>query len=333
MSDPNNPLTPRLNELEKKNHKNLIINGAFDFWQRGVSTPNITSASYLTADRFQMYSLGGSIGNIFRTTDSPIPEIKYSPVYSLTTTAIGGTGFTHVIEQRIESNMLYEVNNKVCTFSLYYKTANFEKILVVFNKFDSIDNASSVTEISQEEVVTINDNTWRRAVFTVNMPSDISDFGMSVVVNIGDSNSTGASDIRMTGLMLHEGEEVLPFVRAGRNYAEEYRLCRRYFRKDIYDSSFNYLGIYRDYGSPGGALTMPFVEKMRVAPVVTWTGATLSAQSNGLSTNIASFDPSPLAHNDTQIILKCNLSSEIGGTAGGQVEYVGGLQMNFNSEL
>ena len=63
-------LTPRLDRLDK----NYIINGNFDFWQRGTSTS--TSGVYL-ADRFRTSLSGGSYV-VSRSTDVPNSNSQFS---------------------------------------------------------------------------------------------------------------------------------------------------------------------------------------------------------------------------------------------------------------
>ena len=221
-------LTPRLDKLDK----NYIINGGFDFWQRGSDwTGNVLSTDY-RADRFLLYTDTGGAGNIKRTEDAPAnTDIQYCAEFDMTSTPQDGDNRNHRHIHRIESVFSRSLKGKNLNLSFYYKTTDFTHVDIRLRVPTVRDNWSSATEISLTEYAIVDDGSWNR--LTINIPSvaNIED-GFEILIFTKFRSSAGATNWKITGVMLTEDSgTVQEFTRAGRDYAEELQLCQRYFEK------------------------------------------------------------------------------------------------------
>ena len=83
-----------------RGHRNTIINGAMDMWQRGTSFAAIAANKY-SADRFAYSKSGAMVHTITQEPDVPTSEYNYSIKIDCTTidTSITTTEHTHLLYQ------------------------------------------------------------------------------------------------------------------------------------------------------------------------------------------------------------------------------------------
>lgn len=248
--------SPRLDNIENRGLYNAIINGGFEFWQRNTSD-TYSSTAYLGCDRFLFGSnnSGGSI-TASRSSDVPNSDFKYS--LSLLSNSLSGHTFAS-LEQRIEAQMvdwLFKSEGK-CQLGFWFKSSKSGTV-----SYGLRNTASASPDPNFVQEVDVVANTWTKVYvdipespFTITNPNDnsigwqawvclkannISTLGWSQVegtaVGAGTDLDFGGTDsINITGWFLVPSSEVEDFepefVRAGRNYADELRLCQRYFQK------------------------------------------------------------------------------------------------------
>lgn len=265
MSDPNNPLTPRMNDIEKVSDvKNKVINGGFDFWQRGTSLAysNANFSDFYTADRFTTVK-SNHTGTVTVTQESDVPsELQNNVKYSYKTEVTGvlpspaAADFTSIVH-RFEGNMVKDLYDKEVIFSFYVKSNQIGK-----KSFAVRNGDSSFSYVSDYEILQV--DTWERKTIKVYIDSSLGNFytdsqrgfhidwslclGSNYIANTTDEWVAGSkvisnehvnlqtdlgNYIQITGVMAYDAEfgEDIPFQRAGRNYAEELQLCQRYFEK------------------------------------------------------------------------------------------------------
>lgn len=263
MADPNNPLTPRLNDLEKVSDvKNKVINGGFDFWQRGTSFAysNANFLDFYTADRFTTVK-SNHTGTVTVTQESDVPsELQNNVKYSYKTEVTGvlpspaAADYTSIV-YRFEGNMVKDLYDKEVIFSFYVKSNQIGK-----KSFAVRNGDSSFSYVSDYEILQV--DTWERKTIKVYIDSSLGNFytdsqrgfhidwslclGSNYIANTTDEWVAGSkvisnehvnlqtdlgNYIQITGVMAYDAEfgEDIPFQRAGRNYAEELQLCQRYF--------------------------------------------------------------------------------------------------------
>lgn len=304
-------LTPRINDIDtridNKDVKNVIINGGFDFWQRGNSFTAPATGEYL-CDRFRTYYFG-IVPNITREEDVPSwSNSKYSAKVGINTAIASPTTNDFLnFRQLIEGNFFKHLIGKDIIISFSVKS----------NKAGQHGMYLYTTENSQASYntsYTINQaDTWERK--KVKIPAAVgfedtfgTDTGISLAVlwlmtdteavpsavdtweagltNAGNnSNAQVGTDIsdywQIADIMLTEdtGEPDFDpdFTRAGRNYAEELQLCQRYFERQEYTGTGQAIcaGWVQSSGTIQGIIEYTF---KRAVPNITTT----LANGNGL---------------------------------------------------
>jgi hypothetical protein len=108
---------------------NFLINGCFEYWQRGTSFPAIASGAY-SSDRWRHDKNGTMVSTISRSTDVPAQAFgQYSLLMTVTTAqaSLGASSFCD-IRQAIEGNVLRTFKDKKIALSFWVKsskTGNF----------------------------------------------------------------------------------------------------------------------------------------------------------------------------------------------------------------
>ena len=207
---------------------NLLINGGFDVWQRGTSF----SAGGYTADRWGLWCDGtGATRAITRQAFTVgQTDVPSNPTYFLRyNQSAAGSGGTHnLIEQRVEGVRV--AAGQTITLSFYAKADSAKSLTTVFTQGFGSGGSSYVYTSGVAHAVT---TAWKKFTATVTIPS-IS--GKTIGANnylaatfAFPQNATFTFDI--ANVQLNYGSVALPFV--PRSYAEELRLCQRYYLPDI----------------------------------------------------------------------------------------------------
>jgi hypothetical protein len=265
MADPNNALTPRINDIEKVSDvKNKIINGGFDFWQRGTSFTSINGGFTYFADRFAVGIDSAFAGNLIYTISRESASIPNTDVdYSMRVEVTNPDGSIPTsaksrITHRVEGNILNGLSGKDIKLSFYAKS-NLTQVFGL-NAFGGVYDKIFIADFEVTQA-----DTWQRHEITIPWDANIQTSGNTVgleinwilaaAANLGTTNgwnsyssgipfTSSNSDLagisgalgnylEITGVMLYDADfgEGIPFQRAGRNYAEEELLCYRYFYK------------------------------------------------------------------------------------------------------
>jgi len=294
-------LTPRLDKLDK----NYIINGNFDYWQRGTSSTTITSV--FLADRFTTVQTGGSV-SITRSTDVPDANSEFSISHAVTSALLPE------LRHKIESLFSRDLANKTATFKIKYKVTDstLVPLKVVFATANAKDNFSAITEFS---TLTINAaptaSGWQ--TYTVSLAVPAGAFNGLQIRLVRDNGAVVATTTTLYSQMqLLIGTNADPdFSYAGRDVVQELALCRRYYEK-----SFAVDTIPANGGSAttlveptnaagylaGNTLleqTVPFKVTKRASPTVTVFGnssgrAIYSALNNGAITGSGTISTGPV---------------------------------------
>jgi hypothetical protein len=218
-------------EIAKKDVKNLIINGGMDIWQRATSTTNV-GAGIRTVDRHSCYSASGSVGSIIRSGLRLAPNTNYNVLYNLTNTTFdAGTGRGNRWLHNIEGQFLSGYQNKTMTFSFYYRADVHDQVEIIMSSADAADNFGAVTVFDTQVVNLTADLIARRYDIQVTLPAN-ADNGVQIAMFFTDQDqgsAGGASEMRLAGMMFHEGTEPIPFNRMGGDINGEFKLCQRYF--------------------------------------------------------------------------------------------------------
>jgi hypothetical protein len=276
--------------LANPNANNLVINSAFDFWQRG--TTNTSNASAYLADRFKQNASGLGNQTMSRSADVPNSNFDYSLNISCDNVGSPGQTGSYILEHIVEGNFAKELYNDFFVFSFYVKT---NRIGTYGLSFTNTGNSTYISEIN------VTDANWNRYFVVVphqdSVGTWLEDNGRGINIQLwlsGGSDYAGSgvnywqegqiggstgftpnldnffdntsNEFFTTGWMLHSGREMIDFKKASDNFQEELQLCYRYFETK---SEWRFNGATAPSQQPREHVY--FKEEKRVIPVVTFT--------------------------------------------------------------
>jgi hypothetical protein len=287
--------------------KNFVINGGFDFWQRGTSYSMTSGWNYGSADRwgFQQYPTGGAC-TVTRSTDVPTGF-----QYSLKTqrTAASTNTSSNGILQCIESNHAIPLQGKTVTLSFYAKAgANFSggtlnaKIQTgtAADEIIGIANGSYTGNVVAGNTSPSITTTWTRYTLTTTLATNIQE--ISINLNWAGVGTAGSDDsVYITGVQLEQGAAATPFSRAGGTIQGELAACQRYYWRGTYWSS-----AYSDTTNLVG-VTVNLPVPMRTTPSCANDADTNGIVANGvlynMNANSATVAPNGWWSNSSGIII------------------------------
>jgi hypothetical protein len=253
--------------------KNFIINGAFDFWQRGTTYSMTAGWSYGAADRWgmQQYPTGGAC-SVTRSTDVPTGaqySIKTQRTASSTNTSSMG------ILQCIESMNAILLRGQTVTLSFYAKAgANFSggtlnaKIQTGTAADETLGmaNGSYTGNIVAGNTSPSITTTWTRYTLTTTLASNIQE--ISININWAGSGTAGADDsVYVSNVQLETGSVATPFSRAGGDIQGELAKCQRYYYRAGGEFSYPRLNSTTNYPFFGTAIATSSTNAIGVVPL------------------------------------------------------------------
>lgn len=242
------------------NTKNWIINGNFDFWQRGTSFSSVADNTY-TVDRFLYNKAGAAVHTISRETSilPTLSESGFKSSYALkidcTTidSSIAASDFVS-IQTRLEGFAWAQLINKAVTLTFWVYATKTGTYCVSFSN-NGIDR-SYVAEYTVSSA-----NTWEKKTITVtlNPSGGTEDYTNGTGLRIrwmlacgstyqttagswqnGDYRATSSqvnacddvsNNFYLSQVMLNVGSTAAPFSRAGGDISGELLLAQRYYEK------------------------------------------------------------------------------------------------------
>lgn len=250
-------LTPRLDKLEAGN--NIIINGGFDFWQRGTSFALSANGVY-HADRWRNLRVTSGTHTLSRDTDVPtVAQSGFRSQFSLKyTQTVAMTTGQNAIVHKIEGTDYARIHGKKVRLSFWVKASIAGTYSVCFS-----NDSTTLNYITDYTINTA--NTWEKK--TCDIPLLSSDTGWtfdnsaSAVLfwNTGNTTTAGTPGV-WQATSIHSGNEVdlsltlnatfflaqvslqafdytlspgadIPFERAGKTAGQELAMCQRYYEK------------------------------------------------------------------------------------------------------
>jgi hypothetical protein len=205
---------------------NYLINGGFDFWQRGTS---FTADGYC-ADRWYFDETG--VCAVTRTTTDLPPGFNYA-LEATATTANDSVD----LYQALESSVVIPLRGKTVTFSCYLKmdsdmrSQEFTFRLTADYSTSTDARASQTTSIGDVVIDKSLYADWARASYTFTVPIDA--VGLMVGIEPPTTSSPTTSKYFVTGAMLETGSTPTEFRRAGSTISEELAACQRYYEIDF----------------------------------------------------------------------------------------------------
>jgi hypothetical protein len=221
---------------------NAIINGAFDFWQRG----NSFSSSGFTADRWGAYIDGGTVTNSRQSFAlGELPVSSFGEEQFFWRSAISGqsgAGHASFVSQKIEDVRTFA--GQTVTISFWAKASSgTPKIGLEYAQNWGTGGSSSVTAAQHITAITIN-TSWTRYTATVAMPSisgktlgtdqnSFLEFGFWLSSGSNFNTRSGSIGIQnntfdIWGVQVEAGSTATPFKRNANSFQGELAACQRY---------------------------------------------------------------------------------------------------------
>jgi hypothetical protein len=296
-------LANALNLAAEQSLRNFVINGNFDFWQRGTSFAAASDGAY-SADRFDYKkATTGAAHTLSQSSDVPtLTESGFQSKYSLlvdctTADAAVAAGDLVAIRTGLEGYAWAKLQNKACILSFWVKATKTGTYCVAFS-----NNGSDRSYVAEYTVSAA--DTWEKKTVALTMnPSGGTNayeatLGLSIRFTLmagttyqttSGSWQTGnfyatssqvnacddtANNFRLSQVILNVGTKAAPFDRSGLSAQGELSLCQRYYEKS-YDQA-NAPGAVNSNGSvwylrsgSNSVCHVPFKATKRTAPTVT----------------------------------------------------------------
>jgi hypothetical protein len=244
---------------------NVIINGAFDIWQRGTS---FSAATAYTADRWTGDWNGTGTRVISRQAFSPgtAPLTGYENEFFFRhaqTTAGTGATYNNPLQQNIEN--VRTLAGQTVTLSFFAKADSNRTVSTVFGQFFGSGGSSTVFFGSTPHSITTE---WQRFSVTLAIPSlSGKTIGVSsylAVVFTAPLNTIQTIDI--WGVQLESGTVATPFKRNAPSIQAELAACQRYYWRWTPGSNYGILATGVAANSSVGDTNIVYPVTMRIPP-------------------------------------------------------------------
>lgn len=231
--------------LANKSISNAVINGAFDFWQRGTS---LTGTGYI-ADRFATEAVGGTVvtsRQAFIAGAAPVSGYESAFFARLATSGQSAAGDYSIYQQLIEDVRTFA--GQTVTLSFFAKASSgTPKIFTEFEQLFGTGGSPSSAVIFAGGQVTLS-TSWARYSVTVAIPSlsgktvgtdaNTSALRMRLWLSAGTNfnartGSLGVQNntIDIWGVQLEPGTVANDFRRNANSIQGELAACQRYYEK------------------------------------------------------------------------------------------------------
>jgi hypothetical protein len=238
---------------------NAIINGAFDIWQRGVSTSITTVSNTYTSDRWVTTLNQRTSGTLVvrqntadkQSTDNYCLEIDATGV--VTTSVLFHT-------QILETKDVVPLRGKTVTLSFYAKVASGSGTYLAVVRDGTDTDYFPSTSATQTETSNTVTTSWQRFTVTHTVQAGAN----SICVRFTTPFSF-AGKVFFSQVQLEAGSVATPFRRNAPSIQGELAACQRYYWRNtaLGDTVFA-TGAY--YSSTQAWFYIPFPVVMRTAP-------------------------------------------------------------------
>jgi len=257
---------------------NVVINGGFDIWQRGVS---LTSSSYynMYADRW-MGDAYNNTGNTISRQSGTASEPFYYFLRFQRDASNTGTGMRRVGTVFESRNTRFMCGQEV-TLSFYARkganwspTDSFTSVIFTGTGNDesmNLGQGSAWTGYAQQTQSNTLTTSWQRFTHTVTLSATAQQVGLQFLAQAA-SGTAGADDyFDLGGVKLELGGVATPFMNKG--FGQELAACQRYYQKA--STTTPYTGPCTNGVTFGGEIY--FANYFRGTPTVTTAHVTSSS--------------------------------------------------------
>ena len=246
--------------------KNRIINGNFDFWQRGTTASySVTSSKYL-ADRWLMRTTATADVTIsqqsFTVGQTDVPN---NPKYFYRWDITSHTAGSGILEQRIEDVSTFAGNT--CTLSFWAKCNSSQTMSTAYQQIFGTGGSTAVTTSGSSFSLT---TAWQKFTVTVTLPSISGKTiaGGNDFLGLRFNMPATVCTVDIAQVQLEAGSSATEFEH--RPYTTEELLCFRYYYLDATD---RWLCAITTNDSGYRRIGVNYPVPMRASPTVTATFA------------------------------------------------------------
>lgn len=210
-------------------NKNVIVNGAFDFWQRG--TTRITGSMKAADTWYVTYSNAPTTHSVnavqFLPGNAPVPGYEGSYYFNRKITTVGSSTDEYLGTYIEDARTLA---GQVVTFSFWAKADSARTISIAFNQVLDSTNGGSSNQVGNGSSWTLS-TTWTRYSATFTLPSLAGKtLGQYSYLNPYFSYTPASGlEINLWGVQLEAGPNATTFSRCGVTKFKEQQLCQRYY--------------------------------------------------------------------------------------------------------
>jgi hypothetical protein len=219
--------------------KNYVINGNFDFWQRGTSFTTDSAATWIyTADRWaaqNLYSGNGAV-NVVTQESTHVPAgSKYSIKSVVGTASATNTGRMNLL-YTFENQDAIALAGKVITVSAQVKAiGGIDRYNIAGYYSTSGGKAHAGTSYIAGNASAINTSGFTKitATFTVPSAATITSTGTFGIIFVYYKNNAAAESVGdgayLSQVKIEEGSQSTTFSTASPTLSQELAACQRYY--------------------------------------------------------------------------------------------------------
>lgn len=263
-SDDNTPVAGSIS------NGNILINGAFDVWQRGTS---FAAAGY-TADRWATtIASGQTIASSQQSfTAGTAPVSGYEGTYFLRNAWSGTPTGAFWLTQRVEDVRTFAGQTVTLSYWAKASSATSALSMVIEQNFGTGGSSVVTTTGSTVSLTT----SWQRFSQTFTIPSiSGKTIGTSSYLDVrpfyGTTTVNGLT-IDIWGVQLEGGSITTAFSRASKTLAGEIQSCYRYYYRHFPAVTSAFFGVGYCNGANSAHVMMQYPVPMRIAPSLDTTG-------------------------------------------------------------
>jgi len=206
---------------------NYLINGGFDFWQRGVGPLVMGSSGVYLADRWWGYISAGT-ETMEKVTSNGKNSLKIVGKNSANGIAIG---------QPLETLNSIRLRSNYVTFSVYLKRdSTFSSDMTILLRTQTgaelrfANSGGIINTVAQISNADIPTSYEKRFYVTAFVPANATQILVQINISTTIANN---SYVEISDAVLNQGTKPAQFVRAGKTIGQELALCQRYFVKSF----------------------------------------------------------------------------------------------------
>jgi hypothetical protein len=257
--------------------KNKIINGGFDFWQRGTSF----STSGYTADRW-FFSYGGTVA--LARESSIVPT---GSTYSAKVTTGASSSFGEIYNA-FESSEVNLIAGSTITVSASVRAqASFSGSAVIAIQTNTTANTQTGgtwTEVAASSA-TPSTGSFGRISVSYTVPAGTQGLRVRLAMASAQASGTG---LYWGNVQLEAGSVATPFSRAAGTLQGELAACQRYYQRITAETAYGHFASGIASSSTLLTVLVPLKVTMRVAPTSLDYGGTIGVNDTTILNNISS---------------------------------------------